>query len=145
MAKKQIPTVVKLSLEDMSESGYHLFLNIKVNGKRCRFLLDTGASKTVIGKEWFEKNIGKEKLKTIKQETSGLHSAVAESYLGKIDLIEFGTLSVKKYNSAAVELSHVNNMYAKYKIKKINGILGSDLLLKLNAIIDYKNATLTLS
>lgn len=145
MAKKKVDTVVKLSIEDMEKSGHHLFLNLKINGKRCRFLLDTGASKTVIGKEWFEKNVGKEKLKTIKQETSGLHSAVSESYYGKIDLLELGSLQVKKYTSAAVELAHVNGMYSKFKIKKISGILGSDLLLKLNAVIDYKNATLTLS
>lgn len=145
MANKKTETVVKLSIQDMEKSGHHLFLNIKVNGKRCRFLLDTGASKTVIGKEWFEKNIGKEKLKAIRQETSGLHSVVSESYYGKIDLLELGTLQIKKYTSAAVELAHVNGMYSKFKIKKICGILGSDLMLKYNAVIDYKNKKLTLS
>lgn len=145
MAKEKTSAVVKLSMEDMAKSGIHVFLNLKVNGKKCRFLLDTGASKTVVGKEWFEKNIGKEKLKTIKQETSGLHTAVAESYYGKLDLIEFGSLAVKKYTTAAVDLTHVNAMYAKFEVKKIQGILGSDLLKKLNAIIDYKAETLTLS
>lgn len=144
MAKKKTTASIKLSIEDLEKTSYHVFLNVKINGKRCRFLLDTGASKTVIGKEWYIKNIGKEKLKSIKMETAGLHSVVAESYIGKLDLLELGAVSVKKYSAAAVELAHVNGMYAKSKIKKISGILGSDLLLKLNAVIDYKNATLTL-
>jgi predicted aspartyl protease len=137
-------STLKLSIESMAESGIHVFLTVKVNGKRCRFLLDTGASKTVVSKEWFEKNVGKNKIKTIKQETSGLHSAVAESYFGTVDSLQMGSLILKKYKAAAVDLGHVNSMYAKFKVKKIHGILGSDLLKQFNAVIDYHSQTLTL-
>lgn len=144
MANTKVKAIVKLSIEEIAKSGIHVFFSLKVNGKKCRFLLDTGASKTVVSKDWFEKNVGKEKLKTIKQETSGLHSAVAESYYGKLDVLEFGLLAVKNYTVAAVDLSHVNSMYAKFGLKKIQGILGSDVLKKQNAVIDYKAETLTL-
>ena len=142
--KTQQPVIVSLSIEELAGSGYHVFLNAKVNGKRCRFLLDTGASKTVVDKKWFEKYVGKEKLKTIKQETTGLHSTVMESYFGKIDTLEFGKVTLKKISLAAIDLSHVNATYAKIEKKKIYGILGSDVLLKLGAIIDYKTATITI-
>ncbi len=146
-AKKQAEehTIIPLSIEELDKSGYHVFLNAKVNGKRCRFLLDTGASKTVIDKNWFEKHVDKKKLKTVKQETSGLHSTVHESYFGKIDLLEFGKASVKKITLAAIDLKHVNATYAKVKKQKIHGILGSELLLQLNAIIDYKTSKMALS
>jgi len=135
---------VKLSIEDLDKSGYHVFLNVKVNGKKCRFLLDTGASKTVIDKGWFEKNVGKDKLKTVKQETSGLHSVVHESYFGKIDELAFGKAIIKKFACAAIDLSHVNGTYKKLNKHKIHGILGSELLLQLSAVIDYKESQMKL-
>ncbi len=143
--KIQSPVSVKLSIEELDKSGYHVFLNAKVNGKKCRFLLDTGASKTVIDKSWFEKHIGKDKLKTVKQETSGLHSVVHESYFGKIDELAFGKTSVKKFTCAAIDLDHVNGTYKKVNKQKIHGILGSELLLQLGAVIDYKTSVMILS
>jgi hypothetical protein len=145
--KKKVAAVVtvKLSIEELDKSGYHVFLNAKVNGKKCRFLLDTGASKTVVDKSWFEKHIGKDKLKTVKQETSGLHSVVHESYFGKIDELSFGKSSLKKFTAAAIDLNHVNGTYKKLNKQKIHGILGSELLLQLNAVIDYKSSLMTLS
>lgn len=135
---------VKLSIEELDKSGYHVFLSVKVNGKKCRFLLDTGASKTVIDKNWFEKNIGKNKLKTVKQETSGLHGAVHESYYGNIDELVFGKKTIKKFSCAAIDLKHVNGTYKKLNKQKIHGILGSELLVQLNAVIDYKTSQLKL-
>ena len=59
-------TTVKLLITSLDGTGVHVFLNVLVNEKKCRFLLDTGASKTVLDKGWFEKHIGNKKLKTMK-------------------------------------------------------------------------------
>jgi hypothetical protein len=135
MKKKEIE--VKIILVQFEEGGYHLFLNLKVNGKKCRFLIDTGASKSVIDKAYFEKNFGKKNLRTIKQETSGLHGSVPESYYGKVKEIEVGRHVIKNYEIAAVDLSHVNMVYKKMKKPGISGILGSELMLKYKMIVDY--------
>jgi hypothetical protein len=140
MKKKKELKPVKLILAELDASGYHLFLTAKVNGKRCRFLLDTGASKSVVDKSFFEKHFGAKKLKSVKQDTTGLHSTVYESHFGTVDTLEFDKLLVKKYVLAAIDLSHVNMTYAKLKKPKIQGILGSDLLVKHKAVIDYGNA-----
>ena len=124
-------------LAELDKGGYHLFINVKVNGKRCRFLIDTGASRSVIDKSFFVKNVGKQHLKAIKQETTGLHSSVAESYLGKVKLLEIGKLGIKNQTMAAIDLSHVNMTYAKLKQPKIHGILGSDYMMHYKMIIDY--------
>lgn len=136
MKKKNTPPV-KIILEALDATGYHLFINTMVNGKRCRFLIDTGASHTVVDKSYFEKHFGKRNLKTVKQATTGLHSSTAESYFGKIKELKIGSATVKNYLAAAVDLGHVNQTYKQLKKPGIHGILGSDLLLKYKVKINY--------
>lgn len=141
MATKQLKA--KMLLTELDGGGYHLFISVKVNGKRARFLIDTGASKSVIDKGFYEKYLASKKaLKTIKRETAGLHSSVPESHFGVIKELEIGALKVKNYSVAAVDLGHVNATYAKLKKPKIQGILGSDLMLKHKMILDYGTGTL---
>ena len=135
MKKKE--SSVKIILGEFDKGGVHLFLNLKVNGIKCRFLIDTGASKTVLDKTYFEQKIGKKSLRTIKQETTGLHSSVSESHFGKVKEIILGSQVIKNYDIAAIDLSHVNMVYKGAKKPKINGILGSDLMLKYKMIVDY--------
>lgn len=133
---KNKPSTVKITLGNLGDNGFHLFVTIGVNGKKCRFLIDTGASKSVIDKSYFEKNIAKN-LKSIKRETAGLHSSVAESHTGKIKELEIGKHKVKNHIIPALDLSHVNGTYKKLKQKSIQGILGSDLMLEHKMILDY--------
>jgi predicted aspartyl protease len=133
---------VKISITELDGNGFHLFVLVTIEGKKARFLLDTGASKTVIDKHFYETVLGR-KMKVIKQETTGLHSTVQESYVGKLKLLEFGNLKIKNYGTAGVELGHVNGIYTKMKKKKIQGILGSDILLQHAMVIDYGKKTIS--
>ena len=76
-------------------------------------------------------------MKVHKQETTGLHSTVMESYTGTLKKLQIGELNIAQYLVAGVDLTHVNATYKKMKIKKIDGILGSDLLKNHNMVIDY--------
>jgi hypothetical protein len=133
--EKKKPNTIKVSIEELDKGGYHVFINVKINGKRCRFLIDTGASKCVVDKAYFEKHLGK--LKVVKQSTTGLHSSTVESYFGKIEKFEVGKLAIKNYNVAAVDLAHVNGTYAQIGRSKIHGILGSDVMFKYKMLVDY--------
>jgi hypothetical protein len=143
MAKKnnKEPKGIKFVITEMQGGGFHPFLNVTIEGMKCRFLIDTGASKSVIDKHFYETKIGR-KLKVIKQETTGLHSTVMESYTGKLKKLTIGKRVISEYPIAGVDLMHVNTTYKKMKLKKIDGILGSDLLKKYNAVLDYGKAKL---
>lgn len=142
MMKTKKATPVKIILEALDKTGYHLFINVAVTGKRCRFLIDTGASHSVVDKAYFEKHFGKRSLKTIKQATTGLHSSTVESHFGKIKELKIGGNVTKSYTAAAVDLAHVNNTYKQLKKPAIQGILGSDLMLKYKMKINYESLKL---
>ncbi|HWB63128.1 MAG TPA: retropepsin-like aspartic protease [Chitinophagales bacterium] len=141
---KKPNNTVKILLAKFQEGGYHLFISVKVNGKKCRFLIDTGASKSVIDKDYFVKVAGKRNLKTIQQETSSLHATTAESYFGKLKTVEIGHHKIANYVIAAVDLAHVNMVYKKLKQPRIQGILGSDLMLTYKMVVDYGKLLITL-
>lgn len=133
--KKKPP--VKILLSELDKGSYHLFVSVKLNGKRCRFLIDTGASKSVVDKTYFTKNYNPKSLIVVQQATTGLHSSVPESHFGKVKVIELGHKTIRNYVMAAIDLSHVNSVYAQLKKPKIQGILGSDIMLKYKMVVDY--------
>jgi predicted aspartyl protease len=137
------PKAVKFTATEMMGGGYHPFVEVTVEGRKCRFLIDTGASKSVIDKSFYEKKL-RRKMKVLKQETTGLHSTVMESYTGVIKKLQIGSLTITDYEIAGVDLTHVNGTYDKMEITTISGILGSDLLKIHKAVIDYGKSTVTI-
>ncbi len=134
--------IAKLKLVELADDNYHIFVSVKVNGNKVWFIVDTGASGSVVDKDYYSAKLVS-KYKTIKQEVHGLHSTQAESYVGKLKTLEIGKLMLNNISIACIDLNHVNNAYKQRKLKlKISGIVGSDLLLKHGIIIDYKQLAL---
>lgn len=138
--------VLGLDLVGIEEDGYHLFVKGRINGKPARFLVDTGASRTVVDKKrvtffFKDKKIRLEKMKKL---STGLGTNSMESNTVRLDLFSLGKVIVKGYHAVALDLSHVNQSYKMLGMKEIDGVVGSDLLHKFQACIDYRNKTVTL-
>ena len=115
-----------------------------VNGHEANLLIDTGASRTVFDQARitalldgqaadFEDN---EKLST------GLGTSTMESKAIKIEKLQIGNLLIRDYNAVVLEMSHIQQSYAKLGLPAIDGVLGGDLLEEHGAVIDYKNREL---
>ena len=135
--KKTTKVTLPLDMVELQTGSYHVFLFAKVNGRKVRLLLDTGASKTVLDQTFVQEKCKTQALETIEQATSSLHATVSESNITFIKEIAFDTLKIKKYLVAVIDLTHVNETYSQVGKKPIHGILGSDILLENKAIIDY--------
>ena len=131
----------KITITTLQENSFHVFITVKINDVKCRLLVDTGASVSVIDKSFFEKKFNK-KTKVIEVETSSLHNTQMQSHLAKIKTMTLAGATLKNLEFAALDLSHVNDNYKKINVKKIQGILGSDILYKQKMIIDYAKAIL---
>jgi predicted aspartyl protease len=135
---------IKIDLQSLGDDGYHIFCNVKVNSKKYRALIDTGASKTVIG----QKLIQKLKLETFKpdgdNQMTGIHPGAMEVAFAKIENISFGNLKFKNTIAGLIDLEHVNLQYKTLNIKPFDLIIGGDILTKGKAIIDYKRKLLHL-
>lgn len=113
-----------------------------VNKKVANVIIDTGASKTVFDKTRIEKYVTEKTFEKHDSLSSGLGTNTMQSEQVFIKKIKIGELEIKNYKTILLDLSHVNKSYEQIGLKPVDGVLGSDILLMYNAIIDYEKKVL---
>ncbi len=137
-------TRIKLDVFSLDKDGYHIRLKMLLNGKEAHFILDTGASRTVLDKNVVLEFLPGVDLMEHDATTSGVGSNDLESFSAVIKKIEIGSLVIRKYHCAILDLTHVNMAYQMVGRPKVHGVLGGDILKKYKAKINYETKTLTL-
>lgn len=136
------PISIPLILISLQDDGFHLLVEIVVFGQKLFAVVDTGASRSV-----FDKTFVKEHLKELEhsEETQATTLFSTSSTLqAVIPAVKIGSLVVKDYETVALDLETVNQAYEGLGHPPIIGIIGSDLLLKYQAVINYKKMKLYL-
>lgn len=120
----------------------HLVIHAKINGEKGSFILDTGASNSCVGFDVVEQF----KLHAIDSMTLAA-GAGATDMITKVSHENELTLGRWKTNGFEIvifDLTHVNTALKQHKSKPVDGIIGADILIKGDAIIDYSTQTLYL-
>ncbi|WP_394336879.1 retropepsin-like aspartic protease [Aureibaculum marinum] len=120
----------------------HFEIKAKINGKKGRFILDTGASNSCVGFDEIEKF--KLKTEVSEHKAAGAGPEEIDTQISKKNNIKIGDFKIKKVPLVLIDLSHINNALTKQDAKPVNGIIGADVLDEGNAIIDYKKRKLYL-
>src|SRR5438477_3544288 len=103
-----------LDIVDIREEGYHVFLDIRVNNKPARMLLDTGASHTVFDIEMLKKVHTGIELHENEDKATGLGSNSVQNFIAEISLLNLGGLRIADYQVGVMDLSHVNERYSHF-------------------------------
>jgi predicted aspartyl protease len=120
----------------------HLLIKASINGVSGNFILDTGASNSCVGFEGIEKfdlKAGKSKTKASSAGATGMHTQIAKN-----NALKIGRWKTEELHLVIFDMSHVNFALRQYKAKPVQGIIGADVLLEGEAIIDYYNHCLYL-
>lgn len=136
--------VLKIKLLNIENDGYHLSIKGKINGKVANLLIDTGASRTVFDLNRIDKFINKKDLKKNDQLSTGLGTSSMVSHVSEIKKLDLGGLIIANYDAIFIDLSHVNKSYENIKLKPIDGVIGSDILLQFKAVVNYDKMELVL-
>jgi len=97
--------------------------------------LDTGASNSCVALEavaFFSMETMDSKTKA-----TGAGSSNMDTLLSKDNVIAINTWQVSQWELIVLNLSHVNDALPVFETKKVQGILGADLLSEGAAVIDY--------
>ncbi|MFA8436269.1 MAG: retropepsin-like aspartic protease [Marinifilaceae bacterium] len=128
---------VPFEVVELEKNSYHLFVKCKLNGEQYGDLvIDTGASKTVLDRNFVDQYRSMEKEEESVQ-SSGLGGGKIDTEMVEVSSLQIGDLEVFTIRLALIDLSEINQMYEKYCNRKISGLLGSDFLLQHQACIDY--------
>lgn len=136
---------VPLQLLDIEGEGFHIMVQGKIHGKEARFLVDTGASRSVFDPNTitdFIDNVAFEKKEGM---TAGVGSSDLESATFMIEVFSIGELEIYDYEAVALDLENIHEMYGKLGLPRIDGIIGGDLLKRYKAVINYKGKKLRLT
>lgn len=137
--------VIPLELIELEEDNYHLTINASfVDGSVGLWVIDTGASKTVF-------SIALQNCYSLLQQddqlvvqSAGIGSDHLDTLPAVLHPFRIGDLAIDKLNVALIDLTHINALYYHATEKEICGLIGSDFLMRYQAIIDYPRLQLTL-
>ncbi|MBB2149398.1 aspartyl protease family protein [Pedobacter gandavensis] len=133
---------VPLTLINLQDDGFHLLVEIVVFGKKHFVVLDTGASRSVFDMTLIKNNISELEYSEETQATTLF--TTSSTIQAIIPKIKMGRLIISSYETVALDLESVNQAYDQMGHPVIAGIIGSDILLKYQAIINYKKLKLFL-
>jgi hypothetical protein len=135
---------VPLILTEIPPKGMHIFVKGKIMRKRVRFLIDTGASKSVIDAGFAEEAFPFAHRKETEHLTTGLGANIPNATFITLHRIKLGSHRIKPITFALLDLSVVNSAYASAMLDPVVAIIGGDILHTYGGIINYADKILQL-
>ena len=129
---------IPINIINIEGDGFHLIAEGLINNKPARFVVDTGASRTVFDKDRILNYIDNPEFNEKEGISAGIGGTDISSFIFNIEELSFGDLKINDYQAVAMDLSNVNNSYAMLKLPPIDGVLGGDLMKKHQTVINYK-------
>lgn len=130
---------IPLQIIELEHHNYHILIegNFDEDSTAC-WIIDTGASKTVM-----DSNLNQfyETLDSDNEDdyqSAGINQGMMETSVGLIPRLRFGELQICNLKVALIDLNHVNEIYKKYTNHRIAGLLGGDILMHYQCLIDYE-------
>ncbi len=134
---------IPLDIISMHTDGFHPLVEVVVFGTCYKAVLDTGASRSVLDKQTVEKHVKDDKLLLSDRLSAGLGTTTMKSFLLELPSFSIGGFTLTDFTIAVLDLSSVNDAYASIDLEPVAGVIGSDILLKYGAVINYASRTLS--
>lgn len=136
---------VKIELIKVEEKGIHLLVDAIVNDLPAKFIVDTGASQTVMDRERSKKFIGSMSVEESETKSKGLGTDSMQSFTTSLTSLQIGEMKIDDQDIVLLDLSHVVNSYVDMGLPMVDGVIGGDILSTRKAIIDYGKESITFS
>lgn len=134
---------VPLIVQQVDKVGCHIFIKVKWKSTYKLALVDTGATHTVFDRRLLKKDIV---LKSSNRNKAiGINAQELDTIIDKVTELKIRQWSVPSFTATFINLLSVNELYTRIGLKKFDMIIGSDILLKTGAVIDYAKRELHLN
>lgn len=121
----------------------HLEVEVRIDNIKASFLVDTGASNTVIDIGFAKENLLE--FASIEELGGGVGTSQMVLFHKKVDLFKINDFEIPSFDLYATDFTHVKDSLAKKGINEpCDGVIGADILIKYKAKINYKKRRLYL-
>lgn len=120
-----------------TEESYHLIVEARIKGKPVNLILDTGASKTVLDKEKYQAILCPYD-NSDPIFSSGISENIEVQFVW-LEGLSFNGIEIDPFISGLTRLDHINEIYGMYNLPYIDGLIGNDILIKYQALINYSS------
>jgi len=135
---------IPFQIIELESESFHIIIDGKIDGIEITFIIDTGASRTIIDKSYA--NI-------LEKLPQGAETPMATGFsaeqipveLYNITQLTLKDVTFKDIQALTADLNPINEIYSKIAGKTIGGLIGCDFLLKNIKAIDFKRKCLTIS
>jgi hypothetical protein len=119
----------------------HLEAEVKIDNIKARFLVDTGASNTVIDIGFAKENLLE--FASIEETGGGVGTSQMILFHKKVNVFKINDFDIPSFDLYATDFTHVKDSLAKKGINEpCHGVIGADILIKYKAKINYKKKKL---
>ena len=118
-----------------AEESFHLIIKASIKGEPVNLILDTGASKTVLDQEKYQ-GILKPFNNSDPIFSSGISENIEVQFVW-LEGLNFNGIEIAPFVSGLTKLDHINQIYGMYNLPYIDGLIGNDILIKYQALINY--------
>ena len=135
---------IPIQIINLEGNGFHPLVEVVVFGKPFTVVLDTGASRTTFDKAaLFEANC-----EAAFHETDELSTGLGTNSMSSAKLVlhnlYVGHFHITEQEIAVIDLSHIRLAYSQLNLPPILGVLGGDILMRYQAVIDYGKSIMLL-
>lgn len=128
---------VNIEILNLNDDGFHPLVEVVLFNQTFKAVIDTGASRTVLDKTTIETYVDETTLLMSDKLSTGLGTNSMESYTLFLDQIHIGGLLIGNLEVAVLDLSTINIAYETLFVTPVIGVIGGDILVRYNAIINY--------
>ncbi len=138
--------ILPLEAIDLQGDGFHLLVEVVVFGQIFKAVLDTGASKSAFDMEIISGLAPKDQIIHVPDHHAiGLGTTTMERYFVNCPELKLGDLVIDNYEAPVFDLSAISFAYDKLDLPAVLGVIGGDILMEYNGVINYKKLSLTLT
>ncbi len=135
---------IPFEIVELEHQSYHIVVDGKIDDVDLTFIIDTGASRTIIDK-CFSDKLEKLTLGAENPMATGLSAEEIPVELFNVSKLKIGEVIFNDVQLLTADLTAINVVYLNLTGKKIGGLIGCDFLLKKVKSIDFKRKFITIS
>jgi len=139
-----VKSYVPLHYIPIEDDGYHLQITANINSNNVRLVVDSGASRTVFDLNRIHRLSETNHRSINNLQARGLGEEI-NSFLLPCETLKLAGRKLSDYTCVLIDLNPMNELFKSLNAPVISGILGGDLLVSLNGIINYRKHTLKLA